>query len=101
MTASNQIITRIRTYLAEHVLGRLPPKIRAVSFEVVACHATVHTYQYEVFADEGWEEMESRVVALPEALPTRDGEAWQATLAQHRRDPAQPLEVAGEIVYAL
>jgi hypothetical protein len=101
MSAPAHINHRIRTYLKEEVLGRLPPEIQAVSFEVTAWHIEVHTYQSEVFSNQGSEELERRVEGIPRALPERKGEPWQATLAQHRWRRQEPSQIAGELVHAL
>jgi hypothetical protein len=100
MAAPEHITAQIRSYISETILPVLPPEIRLVSFEVISWLITVRMYQHEIFSDRSCDALENHIERLAEALPSRQGEPWQAVPAYHRRDPKAALDPEGEVVYA-
>jgi hypothetical protein len=101
MSAPDHIKNHIQRYISRHVVPALPAEIQLVSFEVVSWLITVHMYQRAVFSDLSASSLEDHIKRLVADLPPRDGEPWEVVPSYHRRDPNQPYNPEGEVVYAV
>ena len=99
MAVPLEILNLSKQYIAAKVIPLLTPEIEAVCIEIISWHIKVHTYQHAIFSGQSWEDLDAVVDELTLALPAREGEPWQSTLASHRSELGEPLRYEGQVVF--